>query len=144
VSAVVPHTPATDFRLALMAALEPRLGMPVIAGRVDGAIKQRAVCSVWPIRRARASDHQLEEDVTLGVRCWLKWRDQKDPDRPVDPTPIEELSETLLAALSAVQTSLGPWYIDVVNVEFDAEAQGIEATVVGRQWNPFAMTEAGG
>ena len=139
----VVHSTATAFRLALAAALEGELGMPVVAGRVDGATKQRAVCCVWPIRRVRPSDHVLEEDIVLGVRCWMRWRDPKDADRPIDPTPLEDLSERLLAALSAAQTSLGPWFLDVQNLSYDVEAQGIEATVAGRQWNPFAMCEEG-
>lgn len=141
---VVPHVTVTAFRQAVMDVLSAQLGMPVIAGRVDGAIKARRVCCVWPIRRTRPADHVLEEDIVLGVRLWARWRDPKDPDRPVDPTPLEELSETFLLALGAVQTSLGPWQIDIQNLSFDVEAQGLEATIAGRQWNPFGMTEAGG
>ena len=79
----------------------------------------------------------------MAVRYWARWRDPKDVDRPIDPAPLEALSEQLLVALSNVQTSLGPWYVDVQSVTFDVDGQGVEATVVGRQWNPFAMCEEG-
>lgn len=138
----VPHVTATGFRLAIQEALaEAFPGIKMRSGRVDGPARQQSLVCVWPMRREPESTHALEENITYGVRYWARWQDPKDPDQPVDPTPLEEASETLLKALGDVQTLLGTWQISPPVITFDVERQGIEALVVGRQYNPFGMCE---
>jgi len=143
---VTPHTYAPTsmhaFRLAIAACLtEIWPNLKVADGMINGPSRQRDIACVWPIQRQRLVDHALEENVTVGIRIWKRWQDQKDPDRPIDPAPLEALSEELLRGLSKRQQSLGTWMLDVQTLRYDVEDQGIEAIVVGRQWNPFAMCE---
>jgi hypothetical protein len=138
----VSHATITAFREAVIDVIRDAFpDVACVPGRIDGPSRNRDVNCVWPVSRVRVGDHALEENMQLGIRCWKRWQDQKDPDRPIDPEPLEWLSESVLAALGRAQTSLGTWMIDVQGVQFDTQNQGIEVVVLGRQWNPFGMCE---
>jgi uncharacterized protein (UPF0297 family) len=133
----------TTFRQAVITELndDPAFdGYRFVPGRIVGPVRKPIGC-VFP---GEPSYVEREENVQtailrLEVRVFVGITQQRDVEKPLDPTVLEELGEAVMLALRDRDTvALGVWYSRVTGYTIDLEAQGVYAEVIG--WNDNVFT----
>lgn len=133
----------TTFRANLQATLSAALtGYTWVAGPPpNGKVPdQEALGFVWVERQAMDTSNKLLEAITCGVRMYVLWDQQIDPQTPDDPTALEQAASDLQTTLKPDGTPGDPWYFDVETIDFDHGNGYIEAAVTGHRWNDAAVS----
>jgi hypothetical protein len=125
----------TIFRLSLQEHLEDVLQRPVIAGLLEGPLDQQLAC-VFPASIREVQRPVLDEQLFLTARVFEPFVAQADLPVPAhDPLPLEDLAERLQKSIRDAQTTLGPWFARVMQIDFDLQRNAFEATLMGWQQN---------
>lgn len=75
-----------------------------------------------------------QAQIYLICRVFPPFRAQVSPNKPYDPTELEQMATWIQDAVARNQTMLGAWYQRVTGIDFDVEDQGV-------QWTVFAYTD---
>jgi hypothetical protein len=129
----------TDFRNAIAQQIESELQIRVRPGRL-GPQEGKDVACVWPVAVYENPDNVAEEVLEAGVGIWLNHKHRGGPEEPFDPTRLEEVAEQLQVALSEIETNVPIWYFRIVRIDYDLEAQGLEALAQGTQFSKFTQS----
>jgi hypothetical protein len=133
----------TTFRAGLQATLAAGLtaydwhaGTPPKGGTIPTST---AVGFVWFDHSEQDSSNKLLEKITCGVRMYVIFEQQFDPEVP-DPEPtsatdVEQAASDLQTVLQPTQYGNDPWYFDVETIQSDYDNGFIEAMVSGVRWN---------
>lgn len=84
-----------------------------------------------------STNHYLQ-NITCGVRAYVQYGQQIDPDSPDDPTPLEALALSLETVLGPAQLTSGPWFFEIQSMSFDNANGFVDAVVVGTQFSDFS------
>lgn len=127
----------TEFRLALQALLNAELELEFRPGKPpdDWSSEEQPLGFVWTTGKARGEDNAMDELLEAHVRVYTKFLASEVPEKPFDPTPLEELAEQVQRLLHGRAATFGPWWTSWIQTEIDVETQGIELTFVGAQQN---------
>jgi hypothetical protein len=129
----------TGFREAVQAELQVDIGIDFVPGVLVGPVEGRPLGCVWCAGKKEADDNVGDEIIEVHVRAFQAVVLPQDPTVPVDPGPLEELADQIVAALKDKQTAFGPWFTRITELELDMETQGLEITLIGRQENQFLL-----
>lgn len=132
----------TGFRESLQTSLANILKIRFVPGPLTGPqLENTYGCVWWEGKRPFARDGNEEENY-YRVRVIPQFKAQEGPTPLPFTSPInadiEELAETLEAALRAVLTSAGHDFFNVVEVTADYTAQFVEAQLVAYDRNRSA------
>ncbi len=122
------------FREALRAELQADLGIEMVAGMLEGGElrPRRTLGSVW-VSAKEVGDPAMDEILEAKVRVFPAYQQQRNPEQPLDPTPLEDVAEAIQLSVGASRTTLGPWFVAWQRTEIDLEDQAVEVTFLGRQ-----------
>lgn len=115
----------------------------VYSGFREGQHRDQSVIAVFsPGLGERAENVQVAE-LRLLVRAWPRVVPPTPGERPLDPSPLEELALSLESTLRGAQTSLasstGVWFTRLQRVEIDYEEWGCQAVLVAMADNPAVI-----
>lgn len=130
----------TEFREAIQAQLEAAIGIPFVAGTINGPVGDRNIGCVWVASVNNMDDLIDVQTIDLRVRAFRQWKQETTPGyQPEHVEALETLAEQVQTGLAAIQASLASvWYFHVVGVELDLETMGVEASLIAYQQNPMA------
>jgi hypothetical protein len=131
----------TLLRVALAAELTADTGIRIEPGFIIGPVRDRVGCVFPGSRREREEDVQ-QAVAEVGIKLFRPFAQQREPTRPLDPTPLEEDAQTVIDALRDKQfEELGVpdvWFLRVTTEEFDlTDEQCVTLTVEVWGSNPF-------
>lgn len=149
--------PETRLRERLIAALEDEFEKEAVKflndKLHDSKGREGSIGAVYPGPSQVQVGNELVLEPTAYVQLFGKWTAEVDPDKTIDPTPIEEWAERIRRACHAdgFEGVTGAdehlWYYSVTRIEFPPDPGGnisrLFVTVVGKAQNP-ALTAATG
>jgi hypothetical protein len=119
----------------------------------DSKGREGAIGAVYPGPSQVQSNNELIVEPTAYIQLFGKWTAEVDPDKTIDPTPVEECAERIRRACHSdgfEGTEGGDehlWWYSVQRVEFPPDPGGnisrLLVTVVGKAQNP-ALSETSG
>lgn len=122
-------------REAIQAEVAADLGIDFVAGRID-ANPRRSLGCCWSATVEEVAGHVLEENIEVFIRVFVPWQQRVEPSKPIDPVPLEELADTIRAALSDKQSQIG-WLFRVTRCELDYDLHCVDAAILVWQANAF-------
>lgn len=125
-----------SFRIALQDQLQAALGIDFVSGWIGGVQGERDLGCTFPVSDIAWDQDILVEQTRVGVRVWLRYERSAEPEEPIDPADLEAAAAILKTSVAANQTGLGPWFQQLMGVDYDAERNMFEAVVMGWQTNP--------
>lgn len=149
--------PETRLRERLIAALEKEFkteGIKFLNDKLhDSKGREGTIGAVYP----GATQTQLANEVLLEPTAYIqlfgKWTAEVDPDKTIDPTPIEEWGERIRRACRADggQGTLDGdehlWFYSVTRIDYPEDPGGnitrLLATVVGKTQNSALVETTG-
>lgn len=123
------------FREAVQAELAEDLGVRFKGGKIDGPVTENDLGCCWSEGKAEVSGRVDEEQLFVRARIFLRFKPREGPEDVTDSRPLEDLAEKVQLAIRDKQTTLGPWYCRVTEVETNIDLQYVEAQIVGWQDN---------
>lgn len=141
--------PETKLRHRLQTALEAEFsteGIKFLDDKLhDSKGREGAIGGIYPGQTATPLGNELVLEPTVYIQLFGQWTPEVDPDRRIDPAPIEAWAERIRRALKADgnQGSVGAdehlWYYQVVRIDYPPDPGGnisrLLATVVGKAQN---------
>lgn len=119
----------------------------------DSKGREGAIGAVYPGPSQVQSGNELILEPTAYVQLFGKWEAVVDPDRMIDPTPVEEWAERIRRAChddGNQGTTDGDehlWYYSVTRVDYPPDPGGnisrLLVTVVGKAQNPALIATTG-
>jgi hypothetical protein len=125
----------TTFRQAIATGLATALSIEFVPGKLDGPQRQRDLGCTFPDVIAEISGRVQEETLVVKARVFKQAHIQVAPERPIDPTELETVAAAIQTWAATHQTSIGPWFMRVVSIQFDIAQWGLEAVFVGTSAN---------
>lgn len=149
--------PETVLRSRLIAALEAEFsveGIQFLNDKLhDSKGREGAIGAVYPGPTQTQAGNELVIEPTAYVQLFGGWTAEVDPDKTVDPTPVEEWAERLRRACHSdgFEGVTGGdehlWFYSVARIDFPPDPGGnisrLLVTVVGKAQNP-ALTPTTG
>lgn len=149
--------PETALRARLIAALETEFkteGIRFLNDRLhDSKGREGAIGAVYPGPTQTPANNELIVEPTAYVQLFGKWTADVDPNKTVDPTPIEEWAERIRRACQADKVEGADagtshlWYYSVSRIEYPPDPGGnisrLLATVVGKAQNSALILTSG-
>ncbi len=123
-------------RAAVQAELAADLGIPFESGRIDQNPRRHLGCC-WAAAVEEVEGHVLEEEIAVYARVFVPWQQPVEPTKPIDPTPLEELADTIRTALADRQAAIG-WMFRVTRCELNYDQHFVDCEIVVHQANTFA------
>jgi hypothetical protein len=128
----------TDLRRAVALQLAATLEIEFVDGKLDGRQTRELGCTFPGGRSEVDADTVLYEVRTVFVRIYQRYEEVRNPQKPADPSRLEQLADRLLDAVGDIQSGTGgAWFFRVPTVEIDMDDQGLEATVTAWGENQF-------
>lgn len=119
----------------------------------DSKGREGAIGAVYPGPSQTPLGNELILEPTAYIQLFGKWKAVVDPDRTIDPTPIEEWAERIRRACQGdggEGTEGGDehlWYYSVTRIDYPEDPGGnisrLVATVVGKAQNPALIPTTG-
>lgn len=125
-------TVLTDIRELIRDTLAADLGLRFVDGRLDGPQERGSLGCVWTDRVEEDEDDVNYAVVTVGVRVFLRYERSREPSKPIDPAPLEQLVEKIQLSLRAKHSATAANFLRVVSAQIDLERRGVEVSV--RAW----------
>lgn len=150
-------SPETALRQRIIAALnaefEPE-GIKFLNDRVhDSKGQEGAIGGVYPLPTQLMVGNEQVIEPSAAVQLFGKWQAVVDPNRTIDPTPVEEWAERIRRALhddgnAGVEgADEHLWYYTVTRIEYPPDPGGnisrLLVTVVGKAQNPVLVETTG-
>lgn len=149
--------PETRLRQRLIEALESEFeteGIKFLNDKLhDSKGRDGAIGAVYPGPSQVPFGNELILEPTAYVQLFGKWTAEVNPDRTVDPTPIEEWAERIRRACQedgaegAEDGDEHLWFYSVTRIDFPEDPGGnisrLLATVVGKAQNPALIHTTG-
>lgn len=149
--------PETALRTRLITALKSEFkkeGINFLNDKLhDSKGREGAIGAVYPGPSQVQLGNELVLEPTAYVQLFGKWTAEVDPDKTVDPTPIEEWAERIRRACQsdasegAEEGTAHLWFYSVQRVDYPADPSGnisrLLATVVGKAQNPALTATTG-
>lgn len=149
--------PETRLRERLIDALEAEFeeeGIKFLNDKLhDSKGREGHIGAVYPGPSQVQSGNELILEPTAYVQLFGKWEASVDPDRSVDPTPVEEWAERIRRAC---QSDGGEgvtggdehlWFFSLTRIDYPPDPGGnisrLLATVVGKAQNPALVPTVG-
>lgn len=126
----------TSFRETIAATLSNGLGIPFVPGKLEGPQKHDIGCT-FPDRKGEFPENVDLEQLQIFVRVYKKFERSRNQERPRDPAELEAIAEQIQTLLYPQQTSAGPWFFRVTEIEFDMDDNGLQALIVSWESNLF-------
>lgn len=119
----------------------------------DSKGREGAIGAVYPGPTQAPLGNELIVEPTAYIQLFGKWQAVVDPDRTVDPTPIEEWAERIRRACQSdgAEGVVGGdehlWFYSVTRVDYPPDPAGnisrLLVTVVGKAQNPALIATSG-
>lgn len=149
--------PETRLRERLIEALETEFkpeGIRFLNDRLhDSKGREGSIGAVYPGPTQAAARNELVIEPTAFIQLFGKWTAEVDPDKTIDPTPVEEWAERIRRACHSdgFEGTAGAdehlWYYSVSRIDYPPDPGGnitrLLVTVIGRAQNA-ALTETSG
>ena len=154
----MPNTaPETRLRERLIDALTKEFeseGIPFLNDKLhDSRGQEGSIGAVYPGPTQVQSNNELVLEPTAYIQLFGAWTAEVDPDKTIDPTPIEEWAERIRRACQSdgFEGVIGGdehlWYYSVSRIDFPPDPGGnisrLLVTVVGKAQNS-ALTATSG
>lgn len=149
--------PETRLRERLIAALiaefEPE-GVLFLNDKLhDSKGREGSIGAVYPGPSQTQQGNELILEPTAYIQLFGKWTAEVDPDKTVDPTPIEEWGERVRRACQSDggEGTIGGdehlWWYSVTRIDYPEDPGGnitrLFATVIGKAQNPALIPTTG-
>lgn len=149
--------PETRLRARLIAALEKEFaseGIKFLNDKLHGSKgREGAIGAVYPGASQIQVGNELVLEPTVYVQLFGKWSAEVDPDRTIDPTPIEEWAERARRACQSdgFEGVTGGdehlWWYSTIRTDYPEDPGGnisrLLLTVVGKAQNPALIETTG-
>lgn len=149
--------PETRLRERLIQALEDEFsteGIKFLNDKLhDSKGREGHIGAVYPGPTQVQQGNELILEPTAYVQLFGKWEAVVDPDRTIDPTPVEEWAERLRRACQGDGNEGVDggdehlWFYSVTRIEYPPDPGGnisrLLATVVGKAQNPALIPTSG-
>lgn len=149
--------PETRLRERLIAALTTEFtpeGVKFLNDRLhDSKGREGNIGGVYPGPTLTQPNNELVLEPTAYIQLFGKWTAEVDPDKTIDPTPVEKWAERIRRACHAdgFEGTTGAtehlWYYSVTRVDYPPDPGGnisrLLVTVVGKAANPALTTATG-
>lgn len=149
--------PETALRARLIAALEDEFeteGIKFLNDKLhDSKGREGAIGGVYPGPSQVQLSNELILEPTAYVQLFGKWTAEVDPNKTVDPTPIEEWAERIRRACQSDEVEGAGdgdehlWFYSVTRIDFPEDPGGnitrLLATVIGKAQNPALIATTG-
>lgn len=119
----------------------------------DSKGREGSIGAVYPGPTQTQANNELILEPTAYVQLFGKWTAEVDPDKTIDPTPVEEWAERCRRACHSdgfegvTDGDEHLWFYSVTRIDFPPDPGGnisrLMVTVVGKAQNP-ALTGATG
>jgi hypothetical protein len=120
----------------------------------DSKGREGNIGAVYPGPSQVQSGNELILEPTAYIQLFGKWTAEVDPDKTIDPTPIEEWAERIRRACQAdgVEGADGDadehlWFYSVTRIDYPPDPGGnisrLLVTVVGKAQNPALIQTTG-
>lgn len=150
-------SPETRLRERLIAALTKEFeaeGIKFLNDKLhDSKGREGHIGAVYPGPSQVQSNNELILEPTAYIQLFSKWHSEVDPDKTIDPTPIEEWAERIRRACHSDgnQGVEGGdehlWYYSVSRVDYPPDPGGnisrLLVTVIGQAQNPAFVSTVG-
>lgn len=134
-------TTISEFRQNVQKVFEEGLKVQFVPGRLEGPNQFGEWLGSCYLERVQEDPARVDEQqIFITLRLFAPYVQQRSPNEPYDPTPLEEMAEKILATIAANQTNLGAWYQRVRSIDFDPVSQGVQAQVFAFSGNPGTGT----
>lgn len=123
----------TQWREHIASVLEPALGLRLAPGKLDAGVERQRIGCIFPDASQEYPDDVNQELLTVIVRVFLPLKTQRSPLTPSHkPGPLEELAERIATTWRSHVTDqgVGVWFSRRAGVEFDLDANMVEATFI--------------
>lgn len=142
--------PETKLRHRIQAALEAEFsteGIKFLDDKLhDSKGREGAIGATYPGSTSTPLGNELVLEPTVYIQLFGQWTPEVDPDRTIDPSPVEEWAERIRRALKADgnQGAVGAdehlWFYQITRIDFPPDPGGnisrLMATVTGKAQNP--------
>lgn len=149
--------PETRLRERLIAALTAEFtpeGIKFLNDKMhDSKGQEGSIGAVYPGPTMVPANNEMILEPTAYVQLFGKWSATVDPNKTIDPTPVEQWAERLRRAChsdgfeGAIGADEHLWFYSVRRVDFPADPGGnisrLFATVTGKAQNPAMVTTTG-
>ena len=149
--------PETRLRERLIAALSAEFsaeGIKFLNDKLhDSKGREGNIGAVYPGPTQVQSNNELILEPTAYIQLFGKWEAVVDPDRTIDPTPVEEWAERIrrVCQSDGVEGTTGGnkhlWWYSVQRIDYPPDPGGnisrLLVTVVGKAQNPALIETTG-
>lgn len=149
--------PETRLRERLIAACEAEFATESVKflndKLHDSKGREGNIGAVYPGPTQTQANNELVLEPTAYIQLFGKWTAEVDPDKTIDPTPIEEWAERIRRACHSdgFEGVTGGdehlWFYSVSRIDYPPDPGGnisrILVTVVGKAQNPALVTTTG-
>lgn len=119
----------TSVREAVRDQLAADLGITFVDGRLEGPAERRDLGCCWTDGLVEDSDDANHQVVTIVARAFLRYERSREPEKPIDPAPLEALAEKMQASVRAQHSIAGVDFARAVRVSVDMDRRGVEVEV---------------
>lgn len=123
----------TQWRKHVAGVLEPALGIALQHGKVDSGVERKRVGCIFPDAQQEFPEDVNQDVLTVIVRVFLPLKTQRSSSVPAhDPEGLEALAEMVSLTWREHTTDQGHgvWFSRRVGVEYDLDANMLEATFI--------------
>lgn len=119
----------------------------------DSKGREGNIGAVYPGPSQVQQNNELILEPTAYIQLFGKWTAEVDPDKTIDPTPVEEWAERIRRACQADGVEGADdgdehlWYYSVTRIDYPPDPGGnisrLLVTVVGKAQNPSLIATSG-
>lgn len=129
----------TDVRNAIAQSIANALGLDVVAGKLEGPLREVSIACVWPDGQSPVEGDANYVEYRLIARVLLALDPHVSELEPDDPTGLEDVAEAVAVTLAseARSGSLVETFVTVHGAEYDVDANSVDVLISAQIPNPY-------